>query len=655
MGPVAEEKWFDRIPDGAFFTGACLFFLALALCLAALTGLFSGSVWSLGDTRIFYRMADLIVQGGTPYVDFKDPKPPLIFFLLAVPQALGLGMAGGLFLVAIANGVSAAVILKIGWQLYGRGAGLLAGLLFTVNAVWAEGYFVLTEPFTIAFMLLSLYFLLGNWGHRYLAAGICAGLAIGFKQYALLLVPLSLFFTFRKGETRSFLPYLAGVALPLLITFAALFVAYGAEAGAASMYWSFGIAPTYFTEGSIGEVSAYRLGDPAEAAGWVMLALSLFAPLVALAAASVISEKCGQEEELFVIAAVAFAATLAIRPFLHYWAFTLPFIVLLAAGAFGNTRAARRRLPGKMTPFLIGGTICAALLSAAAFLAYLVMTATWRPMSLIEQYGLADIVLKATARYFGNMPSPVAVAFDLDLSSSLPILLVFCLLTSVAVAVVAGRLYGRIPALVAGLLFTVSIAFTIGYMQPSDGLALLLLTTSLYFLLLGSRGSSWAAGLMLGTAIVIKPLAVVLALAALFLLIRGGKSAKVPGFIICLLAPVAFFCVAVTGSLALGVSWGIQPYGDSTIYLVPDALMAMLNFAAAGAFITVTVVAAAAAFLWKRAGPVEEFLLLAVVVLFCTLFFTEFIHYWFLGLPFAAVLCMRPFSEDRNVIMRYCQ
>ncbi len=652
---MAEEKWFDRMPDSAFFTGACVFFLALALGLAALTGLFSGSIWSLGDTRLFYRMADLIVQGGTPYVDFKDPKPPLIFFLLAVPQALGLGMAGGLFLVAIANAVSAAVILKIGWQLYGRGAGLLAGLLFTLNAVWTEGYFVLTEPFAVAFMLLSLYFLLGRGRHRYLAAGICAGLAIGFKQYALLLVPLSLFFTFRKGETRSFLPYLAGVALPLVIMFAALFAAYGEEAGTASLYWSFGIAPTYFTEGSIGEVSAYRLGDPAEAAGWVTLALSLFAPLVALAAAGVISKKCRPEEELFIVAAVVFAATLAIRPFLHYWAFTLPFIVLLAAGAFGNVRASRRRLPGKMALFLIGGAICTALLSAAAFLACQVMTVTWRPMSIMELYGLADIVLKATARYFGNVPSPVALAFSIDLSSSLLLLVVFCLLTAVAVAAVAGRLYGRIPALVASVLFAVSIVFTIGYMQPSDGLALLLMTVSLYLLLPGSRGSSWAAGLMMGTAIVIKPLAVLLALATLFLLVRSGKSVKVPGFALCLLAPVAFFCLAVTGSLALGVSWGIPPFGNSTIYLVPDALMAMLNFAAAGSFITVTVVAAVAAFLWKRAGPVEEFLLLAVVVMFGTLFFTEFIHYWFLGLPFAAVLCARPFSDDRNVIMRYGQ
>jgi hypothetical protein len=255
---------------------------------------------------------------------------------------------------------------------------------------------------------------------RYLAAGICAGLAIGFKQYALLLVPLSLYYAFRKSETRSFLPYMAGVALPLVIMFAALFAVYGAEAGTASLYWSFGVTPTYFTEGSIGEVSAYHIGDPAEAAGWVTLALSPFAPLVALAAAGIVRKKCSPEEELFIIAAVVFAAILAIRPFLHCWAFSLPFIALLAAGAFGKVRAVRRRLPGTMALFLIGGTICAALLSAAAFMAYQVMTATWRPLSITEQYGLADIVLKATAPYFGNVPSPIALDFGIDLSSSPP-------------------------------------------------------------------------------------------------------------------------------------------------------------------------------------------------------------------------------------------
>jgi|AGTN01.2.fsa_nt_gi hypothetical protein len=652
MGPVAEQNWFDRIPDSAFFAGACVLFLSIALAMSALAGIFSGSIWSLGDTRIFFRMADLILQGGTPYVDFRDPKPPLIFFLLAVPQALGAGMAGGLLLTAIANFVSAAAVMKIGWRLYGRGAGLAAGLLFVVNIAWAQGYFVLTEPFVLSFMLLSVWLMLSGGRHGYLMAGISAGLAIGFKQYALLIVPIALFYALRKGEAKSFLPYIVGVVLPLLVVFAGLFATYGADAGIASLYWSFGVAPTYFTEASIEEVTAYQIGDPAEAAAWVALAMSLFAPLVALAAAGAAAKRRGPEVELFIVAAVAFAATLVIRPFLHYWALALPFAVLLAAGAFGNARGGvtRPKLPGAALA-VVAGVACTALLSAAASLTYILMSGTWRPQTILEFYGLADIVLSATVRYFGHLPEPAAVAISIDLPSSLMLLAAFCTLTAIVVIAGVWRLYGRTSAMAAGALFTASIAFALGYMLPSDGLALLLLAISACMLLIDYRGSRAVSGLVMGTAVVIKPFAVVLALAAVIALYRSGKASKIPGFIICFLAPVALFSLMVAGSPEWGVSWGVPISGSGAQYVVQDSLLAMLNLAAAGSFTTLTAVAASAAFLRGRAGPAEEFLLLASLAIFCTLAFGEFLHYWFIALPFATALCARLFAGDQKVII----
>jgi antibiotic biosynthesis monooxygenase (ABM) superfamily enzyme len=83
---------------------------------------------------------------------------------------------------------------------------------------------------------------------------------------------------------------------------------------------------------------------------------------------------------------------------------------------------------------------------------------------------------------------------------------------------------------------------------------------------------------------------------------------------------------------------------------VPDVLMVMLSLAAAGAFATMTALAAIASFFAKKAGPLEEFLLLSLLLLFTTLLFRELPHYWFVGLPFAAILCARAFSGDHNVI-----
>lgn len=155
----------------------------------------------------------------------------------------------------------------------------------------------------------------------------------------------------------------------------------------------------------------------------------------------------------------------------------------------------------------------------------------------------------------------------------------------------------------------------------------------------------------MGVAIVIKPLVFVLALAALLLLLRSGKSRKAPVFILCFLIPLAFFGLVVAGGPVWGISWGPAMSGISTAYLVPDTLMAMLNLAAAGSFATVTIVVAAAAFLCRRAGPFEEYLLIAVLLLFSAIFFKEYLHYWFLALPFAALLCASAFSDEQKVII----
>jgi hypothetical protein len=189
-------------------------------------------------------------------------------------------------------------------------------------------------------------------------------------------------------------------------------------------------------------------------------------------------------------------------------------------------------------------------------------------------------------------------------------------------------------------------------MLPTDAIAVLLLVISVYVLLTGFSGRHLIAGLLIGSAIVLKPLTIVLILAAIILVLREGRLLKLPGLIICTLAPIAVFSLLTDGGVSLGVSWEAIPRAHATAsYDVPDALMAMLNLAAAGAFTTIMAVVALAAFLSKKAKPLEEFMLLSLLLLFATLFFRELNHYWFIGLPLAAILCARLFSDDRKVIM----
>src|SRR5208337_1330639 len=138
-------------------------------------------------------------------------------------------------------------------------AGFLAGLIFTLNIAWAQGYFVMTEPFSLTFILLSTYLLVFSENRRkYLIAGLLVGVSIGFKQYALLMLPLLLYFMFREKELRKVPELLAGMLIPLIIMFGAIFVVYGIDAGMASLHRSFGVADTYLTTSDMGDVTSYR-------------------------------------------------------------------------------------------------------------------------------------------------------------------------------------------------------------------------------------------------------------------------------------------------------------------------------------------------------------------------------------------------------------
>lgn len=325
-----------RISDRAYFIGSAVLFAVVIFALAFVSSTLMGSDWTTYDMQRFYAMAQAIVNGATPYLDYQDPKPPLIYFTLTLPVILGQPLLGGLILVGLCNFVSALLLMAMARRLYGRFSGMLAGLLFSLNIAWAQGYFVITEPFALTFILLSTYLLVfGESRWKYLLAGLCAGIGIGFKQYALLLIPLLLFFLYRKKELRRAPELLLGMAIPLIIVFGAIFLAYGQDALAASLYWSYGVADTYLTQSNMGDVTSYRTTDPIILAANLIMAVTIFTSLLLFALANVIQDRpLTPYDEYFILAAVLFAGTILIRQYLHYWILALPFIALLCARQF---------------------------------------------------------------------------------------------------------------------------------------------------------------------------------------------------------------------------------------------------------------------------------------------------------------------------------
>ena len=330
---------FPRVSDRAFLAGAIALFGLVVLAMLLASSLFMGSEWATYDTARFYAMAKVIVNGATPYLDYQDPKPPLIYFTLALPVLFGQEFLGGLLLVGLCDLASAVVVLAIGWRLYGRGAGLLAGVLFTLNIGWAQGYFVMTEPFALLFVLLATYFALCSEKRHYFVAGLCAGVAIGFKQYALIAVPLLLIGLYLNRELRRAPALLAGVVVPLVAVFGAILAIYGAEALNASLYWSFGVAGSYLGEADVGGVTSYRTTDPLMLAANIAMATSMFTSVVIVALAGVLRDrKLSAAEVYFLLSALGFALTILIRQYLHYWVLALPFFAILCARLFRDDR-----------------------------------------------------------------------------------------------------------------------------------------------------------------------------------------------------------------------------------------------------------------------------------------------------------------------------
>ncbi len=94
----------------------------------------------IDDEAVYSIVANEIVDGGQPYVDATERKPPLLFWTYAaVFEAAGKFNWKALHIVALmwTLGTMAGLYL-IGRQLFDRNTGLMAALLYSVFQPWAE-------------------------------------------------------------------------------------------------------------------------------------------------------------------------------------------------------------------------------------------------------------------------------------------------------------------------------------------------------------------------------------------------------------------------------------------------------------------------------------------------------------------------------------
>jgi hypothetical protein len=325
----------QRLKPYVKFTVGLLAYCILASAIAILMYSLQvhSSAWTSLDADRFHRMAQMIINGSEPYVSYIDPKPPLLFFTIALMDIISPAGSIDILLMTIINVICALLIWKIGWEDYGCLAGYTAGLLFLITSVFTEGFFLFSEQFTVMFLLLSLIMAREK---SYVGAGVFLGLACGFKQYALLaLIPL-LYLVWAQNDRRYY-----RLLLPVIIIvggmFAALYLAYGAVVGNNAVYYTFLVAPLY-NSGNVTTFSTYVPETPIAYAANILFSITIVIPTLLFAIASTVNKgfRTQNEKALGIMVLVLFS-TLLVRQYLHYWILLMPFLALLACREFSDS------------------------------------------------------------------------------------------------------------------------------------------------------------------------------------------------------------------------------------------------------------------------------------------------------------------------------
>lgn len=171
------------------------------------------------DEGVFLAIGKYITQGQTLYLDVFDHKPPAIHFLFAGLFKLFGPSVWVAKAALIVSTLGAAILLKKIGDSLKPGIGWYATGIFLFLLTQFEGYYLIAEPFMLLPLSLALWILLRpNYSLPWLlSAGVCLGLALLFKQTALISL-LPILWLASKRSTIQLLPVFIGLITPLLLT-----------------------------------------------------------------------------------------------------------------------------------------------------------------------------------------------------------------------------------------------------------------------------------------------------------------------------------------------------------------------------------------------------------------------------------------------------
>jgi uncharacterized membrane protein (UPF0136 family) len=297
--------------------------LAYGIIIAAFSVIeliFIDGLWRPFDIASYYGLADPAAKTIEEFLDFGDRTP-------AVLLNTGFSSAGRMLIVGVLCLACAILVMEAGRRLYGNAPGLLAGLLFTLNIAWAQGYMTLGESIALTLALFSVLSLLCA-ERNYIVSGLCAGAAACFMPLTLMLIPVSLLFMRNRRERGGILAYAAWTLLPLLLIWMGVLIAYGNDTPAMAMGSGF-TAIGFLVQGE-----GYRTADAFMAIADIVLSACFLTSFLPLALLGFPGQKTGEIEKYLLVSGLLFLASLALGLYMHYWFFAMPFFALLCAKAY---------------------------------------------------------------------------------------------------------------------------------------------------------------------------------------------------------------------------------------------------------------------------------------------------------------------------------
>ena len=151
-------------------------------------------------------------HGFLPYGNFYYPYPPLFLYALTVPSLLSLPAWSSALPLVLADALTVVPVYLIAHEFADDRHGIVASAAFVlapVNLFYVDYLWLNPSPTTL-FLMVSVYFLVKR---RYDLSAVSLALSIGFKQTALLALPVMMLILWRsQPRGRTALRYFAIVA-----------------------------------------------------------------------------------------------------------------------------------------------------------------------------------------------------------------------------------------------------------------------------------------------------------------------------------------------------------------------------------------------------------------------------------------------------------